>query len=130
MVEVFGKLNFKEDEEPRIIVDKVTLLPPAENLSDFVKSQKSESVKDSPTKSDKIVSKECMLYLRLDNLESLRYKKAKNLLELFPGNTRVVLYLTDSNKRLLAPKSLWVKLNDTLYSELCRVLGDSNVALK
>ena len=130
VVEVFGKLNFKEDEEPRIIVDKVTLLPPAENLRDFVRTKKENTDQSATEQKEQVLSKNGKLYLRLENLECQKYRKVKNLLELFPGQTQVVLYLTDSNKRLLAPKTLWVNLNDTLYSELCRVLGDSNVALK
>ena len=129
VVEVIGKLSFKEDEEPRIIVDKVTALPPAENLRSYVSQKKSETVAVKNTVIEQKNS-EKKLYLRLKNLECFEYKKVKNLLELFGGNTKVVFYLTDNDKRLLAPQSFWVKENPTLYSELCRILGDDNVALK
>ena len=129
VVEVIGKLSFKEDEEPRVIVDKITALPPAQNLRSYVLQKKEEKsvVKNDVVKHE---SKEKKLYLRLENLECFEYKKVKNLLELFSGHTKVVLYLRDGGKKLLAPRSLWVKENKTLISELCRVLGEDNVALK
>ena len=75
-------------------------------------------------------SNDAKLYLRISNLECEKYKKVKNLLELFKGDTKVVFYLTDNNKKLLAPQSLWVKLNDTLLDELRYQIGFDNVVLK
>ena len=135
VVEVIGTLNFKEDEEPRIICEKVTALPSAESLKGYVaqKREAYKSVKQNIIINDKTSEKsndDKKLYLRVKNLECEEYKKAKNLLELFKGDTKVVLYLTDTNKKLLAPQSLWVKLNDTLLEELCYQLGSDNVVLK
>ncbi len=130
VVEVVGTLNFKEDEEPRIICEKVTSLPPAEKLRGYVKSHSVTELKKVEAVNKKEILKDSKLYLRLENLECEKYSKIKNLLELFQGDTQVVFYLTDSNKRLLAPKSLWTKPNSTLLSELTRILGDSNVVIK
>ena len=134
VIEVIGTLNFKEDEEPRIICEKVTALPPAESLRDYVLQKQRENNSKLFTehkKEEKIEpQKEKKLYLRLPKLECEKYNKLKNLLELFKGDTKVVLYLTDTNKKLLAPQSLWVKLNDTLIEELIYQLGEDNVVLK
>ncbi|MBQ4129429.1 MAG: DNA polymerase III subunit alpha [Ruminococcus sp.] len=127
VIEVVGKLNFKEDEEPRVIVEKVTALPPAQNLKTYVEKKKTV---ENDVKSIDFTDTSKKLYLRLKNLECTEYLKVKNLLELFSGQTQVVVYLTDSNKRLLCPKSLWVKPNDTLIKELYRILGKDNVAFK
>ena len=126
VLEVIGTLNFKEDEEPRIIAEKITALPPAENLKGYVDKKSEESEKKPFDFSDNNKK----LYIRLKNLECREYLKVKNLLELFKGETQVVLYLTDSEKRLLAPKTMWVKLNETLFNELCRNVGEENVVLK
>ncbi|MBQ7133745.1 MAG: DNA polymerase III subunit alpha [Ruminococcus sp.] len=134
VIEVIGTLNFKEDEEPRIICEKVTALPPAESLRDYVLQKQRENNSKLFTehkKEEKIEpQKEKKLYLRLPKLECEKYNKLKNLLDLFKGDTQVVLYLTDTNKKLLAPQSLWVKLNDTLIKELIYQLGEDNVVLK
>ncbi len=127
VVEVIGTLNFKEDEEPRIICEKVTALPSAEKLRSYMPKPAPEK---SPQPKVKNITPEQKLYLRLKNLDCEQYNKVKNLLELFHGKTQVVFYLTDTNKRLLAPSSLWVTLNYTLYNELCYQLGEQNVVLK
>ncbi len=128
VVEVIGKLNFKEDEETRIICEKVTALPSAESLKGYV-AQKNKSALDKKDFTSN-VTKEQKLYLRVPDLECEKYLKAKNLLELFNGDTQVVFYLSDTKKKMLAPRSLWVKMNDTLYKELCYRLGDENVVIK
>lgn len=128
VVEVIGKLNFKEDEEPRIICEKVTALPSAESLKGYVE-QKNTSIPDKKGFTPN-VTKEQKLYLRVPDLECEKYLKVKNLLELFAGDTQVVFYLSDTKKKMLAPRSLWVKMNDTLYKELCYRLGDENVVIK
>ncbi len=135
VVEVIGTLNFKEDEEPRIICEKVTALPAADSLKSYVaqkledvKSQRSVTAVENTATSES--GKDKTLYLRVENLDCEKYKKAKNLLELFNGDTKVVFYLTDNKKKLLAPSSLWVRLNDTLFGELCYQLGRDNVVLK
>lgn len=135
VVEVIGTLNFKEDEEPRIIAQTIRALPSADSLKGYV-AQKKEALKDTQKSTPKkgsgvdISDENKRLYLRLKNLECNEYLKVRNLLELFKGRTQVVFYLTDTDKRLLAPESMWVRLNATLYDELCRILGDDNVALK
>ncbi len=127
VVEVIGKLNFKEDEEPRVIVEKVTALPSADKLKTYVINKKSQTKNDEKLDFSDASKK---LYLRLESLECAQYHKVKNLLELFKGQTQVVLYLTQTQKRLLCPQSLWIKPNKTLVEELCRILGSDNVAFK
>ena len=63
-------------------------------------------------------------------MECKEFKKAKNLLEIFDGPTPVVLYLTSSKKQLMAPRSLWVDVNDVLLRELKKLLGEESVKLK
>ena len=118
VIEVIGKLNFKEDEEPRIICEKITALPPAEKLADYVNNK------------NKSQHKEKKLYLRMDNTDGYKYQKTRNVLTKYSGKTKVVLYLTDSSKQLLTPNNLWVSVNDKMLSELCVILGQENVVLK
>ena len=54
----------------------------------------------------------------------------KNLLEIFDGNTQVVFRLTDTGKKVSAPRSLWVMLNEPLVRELKYILGDENVFVR
>ena len=63
-------------------------------------------------------------------MECKEYARVRNLLEIFDGTTPVVLYLTDTKKKLMAPQSMWVDANDVLLRELKKVLGDDSVKLK
>ena len=130
VLEVIGTLNFKEDEEPRIICEKITALPPAQKLKSYVaqhlKAQPKEKAKQQTTNEQN----EQKLYLRIDDMQSIKYKKTINMLELFSGTTKVVFYITSEKKQLLAPASLWVKPNPTMLNELKSYLGEENVVLK
>lgn len=126
VVEVVGTLNFKEDEEPRIICEKITALPDAQKLNAYTKS----ALEQKRQQQVKSYDKNQMLYLRLSNLECEQYAKVKSILINFKGENKVVFYLTDNNKRLLAPTSMWVKLSDELIGQLVNLLGEENVKLK
>ncbi len=123
-VEIDGTVSIKEDEEPKIIADRVSLLPPADTL------KRSERTESQTLPSQRLPQGEEKLYFRVSSLSSREYEKAKNLLELFPGNTKTVFYLMDTNTQMLAPKKLWVSPNETLLSELRVQLGEENVKIK
>ena len=128
VLRIEGTLSFKEEEEPKLIANTVFLLPPAEELT--IEKSPDESVSVKKPVNEIVPGKEQKLYLRLPDLECEKYRKAKNLLEIFHGNTRVIFYLTDTKKQVLGPVSLWAKLNNTLVDELCYQLGEENVVLK
>ena len=124
VIDVEGTLSLKEEEEPRVLADKITALPPASELTVSAPAPKK-------TPSNVIDQRRPQtLYLRIPSLESREYRKAKNLLEIFGGNTRVVFYLSETKKQLLAPKSLWTTPNPTMLGELGFQLGEENVILK
>lgn len=130
VLEVIGTLSFKEDEEPRIICEKITALPPAEKLQSYIQSHTKPQPKAESIQVRSSEGKELKLYLRVADMNCVEYKKAKNMLELFPGTTNVVFYISSEKKQLLAPKSLWVKPNKTMINELKGYLGENNVVLK
>ena len=89
----------------------------------------SEQVKLDEAQTDKNTyeKKQHILYLKVDNLQSEKYLKVKNVLEIFAGNTQVVFKVTDTNQKLRAPRSLWVMLNEPMVNELKYILGDDSV---
>ncbi len=125
VVEIDGTLSMKEDEEPRVIAEKIIALPPVDQLNfDRVVSQKQAPQRtQTPLRGQR-------LYLKVPSLQSREYLKAKNILEIFRGNTKVIFYLSDTKTQMLAPQSLWASLNDTMLSELSYQLGEDNVKLK
>ncbi len=124
-----GTVNIKEEEDPKILLNGVSRIPKKE---DYVE----QNVPANTTKDEQSIrkydsaAKKLTLYLKLFNMEGKEYKKVRNLLEIFDGNTPVVLYLTESGKKLMAPQNLWVDINDVLLRELKKILGNDSVKLK
>ena len=125
VVEIEGTLSVKEEEEPKVLADSIRLLPPADEL-ELPKPQR-QAVKPAPLPP---VSREQKLYLRVPSLNSREYLKAKNILEIFHGNTKVIFYLSETRQQVLAPASLWTALNPTMVGELRYQLGEENVIVK
>ena len=139
IVKIFGSISVREDENPKILCNEVTAIKQViENLNKSKVNNKDTKVlqdrslvsshqergyiENIPQK-----NKPKVLYLRIDNLESEKFLKVKNLLEIFEGNTPVVFSLSDNGKRMRAPRSLWVMLNEPMINELRYLLGDENV---
>ena len=120
-----GTLNFKENEEPKIICDtigKARSNAECNNSADL-------SVQSSAQNGNKSNSVSA-LYIRIDDLNTDKYDRAKRVLDIFEGKTPVIFYLTDSKRKVKAPSSMWVSLNDVMIKELKFQLGDENVVAK
>ena len=70
------------------------------------------------------------LYLRIDDLNTDKYNRAKRVLDIFDGRTPVIFYLTDTKRKVKAPSSMWVDINPVMIKELKYQLGDENVVAK
>lgn len=128
VVDIEGTLSCKEDEEPRVLADKITALPPAGELN--LSSLPAKPAKPAPAVRQNQPRQPQTLYLKVPTMDSPEYRKAKNILEIFGGSTRVIFYLSESREQLLAPHSLWTTPNPTMLGELRYQLGDENVILK
>lgn len=128
IIRVFGSISMREDENPKILCNEIeTVQQVEENIKKGFKYENTK--KESPQHTEVQNKKVSALYLRIDNLESNTFRKVRNILEIFGGNTQVILYLTDTKKKMRAPRSLWVTLNDPLIKELKYKLGDENVVI-
>ena len=119
VVEIFGTVSLKEDEEPKIICNEIRTV-------DKNNIQKSSS----KTQNQKKPEKQQRLYLRIDSLDGELYKKAFRVIDIFEGRTPVVFCLTESGKNFIAPENMWVSLNDVMIKELKYQLGENNVVVK
>ena len=66
------------------------------------------------------------LYLRLPGEEGKLYPKIRAILNMFPGQSQVVLYFADTKCR----RGTRCELRDNMLHELNSVLGEANVVLK
>lgn len=120
-----GTLNFKENEEPKLICDSIEK---ARTNEECKNSNYAINIQNKTLKSQ--IENPSALYLRIDDLNTNLYYRAKQVLDIFDGTTPVIFYLTKSNRKVKAPSSMWVSLNDVMIKELKYRLGDNNVAAK
>lgn len=129
VVLIKGTLNFKENEEPKIICDSIAKARTNEEC-------KQQGVNIADNTLQKTVSRPARanvpqaLHIRIDDLDTPLYAKAKRVIDIFEGTTPVIFYLTKSHRKVKAPASMWVTLNDVMIKELKYQLGDNNVAVK
>ena len=104
-----GRISEREDRDTEIICEKVEQIPlNAEKTSSRIKSG---------------------LYLKLSNIESPLFESVKETLGKHKGDTPIYIYCTETGKKLLAPNSLWAKVDNNLTDELISLLGKENVKM-
>ena len=127
-----GSVNLKENEEPKIICDSVALARTNEECKDNpnVINNAGTLQNYQPQIRNNNVQRPAALYLRIDDLNTDKYIRAKRVLDIFDGRTPVIFYLTDTKRKVKAPSSMWVDINPVMIKELKYQLGDENVVVK
>ncbi len=113
-VVITGRLSIRDEKEPQIVINR------AQPMSDYA---------DRPLPEDKpipIPAPQGTLYLKLSGEEDPRYRKVKAVLNMFPGNDKVVLFFSDTRIR----RGTQCKLDLSMIQELENILGKENVVLK
>ncbi len=113
---VVGKAEKNEDEEPKLLCEKII---------ELVKNGTFKAPPDSDIKTPEKAGK---LYLRLPSEDSELTKKAVALAEIFDGDTEVVVYFTKEDKKLRLKTG--VGLTKYVFGEFVRILGKENVVFK
>lgn len=114
-VVVTGRLSLRDDKDPQIVVNR------ARPISDF-----SEMPLNPPREEKTAVPRSGTLYLRLPGEDGKLYPKIRSILNMFPGDSPVVLYFEDTKNR----RGTRCMILDSMLEELNLVLGKANVVLK
>ncbi len=117
VVVVSGVLNIKDEAEPKIIVNNLTLADDFHDNDSLVNNNINKNIKRKG------------LYIKVDNRDCVEIKRSQAILEIFEGDTPVYIYFNDIKKMLVAPRNLWVDVNATMFNELKNILGENNVVL-
>lgn len=131
-----GAVNLKENEEPKIICDSVALARTNEECKDNpvainnMNADNQQNYQPQIRNKNNNTQKPMTLYLRIDDLNTDKYNRAKRVLDIFDGRTPVIFYLTDTKRKVKAPSSMWVDINPVMIKELKYQLGDENVVAK
>jgi DNA polymerase-3 subunit alpha len=111
-VVVTGRLSFRDDKDPQIVINR------ARPISDFENGQETEL--------NSQVSTDQTLYLRLPTEDGNLFTKVRAMLNMFPGNNPVVVYFEDTKVR----RGSRCGIDKRLLDELANVLGKENVVVK
>lgn len=117
-----GRLNCRENEDPKLIADSAE---PARTNEECRRHPDAVPQPQPPRRQSPQA-----LWLRIDDLNTPLYERARRVLDIFEGRTPVIFCLTDSGRRVKAPSNMWVSLNDVMLGELRFQLGDNNVVVK
>ncbi len=115
-VVVTGRLSLRDDKEPQIVINR------ARPISDYANEKTAPVEPVQRTAAPKTGT----LYLRLPSEDRKLYPKVRAMLNMFPGESSVVLYFADTKQR----RGTRCVLMDSLLRELQNVLGEGNVVLK
>ena len=136
VIDVSGSVNCSADEEPKIICDMVKTA----EISGESKGERTaheaaaHNTHQNKTEDFNLYNANkagnISLYLKVDSIGGKRYKKAKQIIDIFDGNTPLFLYLDNDKKLVKAPRNMWVDINDVMLSELSARLGEENVKIK
>ena len=111
-VVVTGRLSIRDDKDPQIVINR------ARPISDYA---------DGPLPEEPVKPQaQATLYLRLPTESGTLFPKIRAILNMFPGNSRVVVYFADTKQR----RGTSCALAPSMLSELKNVLGEENVVLK
>ncbi len=114
-VVVTGRLSLRDDKEPQIVINRARPISDFENgAPEPVTEQAAPQI---PTGT---------LYLRLPGEEGRIFPKIKAILNMFPGDSSVILYFADTKRR----RGTRAQLRESMLTELKNVLGNENVVLK
>jgi len=114
-VVVTGRLSLRDDKEPQIVVNRVR------PMSDFSANEDMTVLEEEP-----VTVYTGILYLRLATEEETLFRKIRAILNMFPGESQVVVYFADTKLR----RGTHCTLDSRMVHELKNVLGTENVVLK
>ena len=123
-VEIYANVNAKEDEEPKLLCDRLKIAPKEPQMSS---ARNNPSEQGQPTQKRKSPQR---LYVKLPSKASKECEYTKKLLAVFEGTSPVSFYYSDVKEYEHLPYNNNVYLNDVMINELKRVLGDGCVVVK
>lgn len=122
-----GKIDAREDEAPKILLNEAQPLSDAAVDSMLAREKPQRSVFSEEQAAEKAPQK---LYLRISSLQSDEWPQAKQVLRTRPGDTPVYLYPMDTRKRMRAPREFWCEPDVPLLEKLRFLLGEEDVIIQ
>ncbi len=107
MIYICGKISTKEDEEPKILIEDI--LPAEGKCVDLSKMD---------------------VYVRVNYSEKEKINRILEISKRNPGESKLIFYFPDVNKKLSHSDISGVEISNTLLKAYSDVIGEENVALR
>ena len=115
-VVITGRLSIRDEKEPQIVVNRAR---PISDYSEGTVQEEQVSRQQEPVRSG-------TLYLKISSEQDPVYRKVKAILNMFPGESGVVLFFADTRLR----RGTRCQFGESMLQELKNILGNANVVLK
>jgi DNA polymerase-3 subunit alpha len=120
LIIVTGRVQFKEDEEPKIIADELQALEEENIPNKNIKKPSSLPEKRVETKQKKV-------FIKIEKVESQVVDQLLKILSDYPGRTPVVIYAEKEKRKMAVKSSYFVTPSDTLIKSLEAIAGKGAV---
>ena len=128
VIAVRGTLSVEEEKDPKILVNAV--YKPNHAGRDALRKPPAPVAEPHPAEPPAVKSGRRGLFLKFRSADDERLRKAGVITSIFEGTLPLYYYYEDEKKYVRQPQERWVDVNDTMLSELKRLLGEENVAVK
>ena len=118
VVVLSGRVSVREDEPAKLLADQIV------PINEYDPGKPDAGRQDPAKKASK------RLYIRVPTRNCPETDKVLNLLEIFDGDTPVILFLADTRTKLAVPRRLWANDHPLFRQELERILGEGSVVEK
>ena len=132
-----GRISLREDEEPKIICERMFPLSQADHLPPAEYGDGRPPRHDEPSPPPAPLPEQQqkrhgnpVLFLRVPSMDSPEWQRALKVMKVFDGITRVFIRCADTGEMVEAPAQYRVMMNDVMLRELSRILGGDNVAVR
>ncbi|MCH5286997.1 MAG: DNA polymerase III subunit alpha [Christensenellaceae bacterium] len=132
LVVLSGKLSIREEEAPKLLVDRVVPLeewngPAADAPARPAPKPQHRQVEAQKLTDEQMAAQSARkLYLRVSRPQ---LERALSMLSLHPGSVPVYVHIPEEKVTLLAPKLQWCDASDGCMERLCGAYGPENVKL-
>ena len=109
-----GRLSQRDEKEPQLVADSIRPLTDLATMQMAQPKQKPQQTEDEK------------LWVRLPSQEHPAVQRIQLILQMFPGRQQIILYFTDTKKRV----GTRCVIHEALVEELKEMLGEENVVVK
>ncbi len=122
-----GKIDAREDEAPKVLLDEAQPLTESAVSVALQKENPQQPVFSGSQAAQLAPHK---LFLRIASMDSGQWPKIRDILQTQPGDTPVYLYPMDTKKRKLAARQYWCQPDVQLLEKLRFLLGEEDVIMQ